>query len=55
MYRSRVPGAPVVAAAQDRLFARKAAIRARTKDADVLRANVEPSDITVSVGYSYTA
>jgi AcrR family transcriptional regulator len=49
VYRSRVPDAPVIAAAQQRLFALKAAIVDRAKDAGVVRADVAPSDIPVII------
>jgi AcrR family transcriptional regulator len=47
VYRSRVPGTPVIAAAQQRLSAVKAATMARAKRAGVLRADVEPADIAI--------
>lgn len=47
VYRSRVPGTPVIAAAQQRLSALKASIMTRAKRAGVLRADVEPADIVL--------
>jgi AcrR family transcriptional regulator len=47
VYRSRVPGTPVIAAAQQQLAALKDSIMARAKRAGVLRADVEPSDIAI--------
>jgi AcrR family transcriptional regulator len=47
VYRSRVTGTPVIAAAQERLSALKTTIMARAKRAGVLRADVEPSDIAL--------
>jgi AcrR family transcriptional regulator len=49
VYRSRVPGAPVIAAAQQRLFALKAAIVERARNAGQLRADVTASDIAVII------
>jgi AcrR family transcriptional regulator len=49
VYRSRVPGAPVIAAAQERLFALKAAIVERARNAGQLRADVAPSDIAIII------
>jgi hypothetical protein len=47
VYRSRVPGAPVIVAAQQRLWALKADIMARAKQAGALRADVETTDIAI--------
>jgi AcrR family transcriptional regulator len=47
VYRSRIPGTPVVDDAQQRLIAIKAAITTRANRAGVLRADVEPSDIAL--------
>jgi AcrR family transcriptional regulator len=47
VYRSDVPGTPVVTAAKERLFALKVTIMARAKRAGVLRADVEPTDIAL--------
>jgi hypothetical protein len=47
VYRSRVPGTPVIAAAQQQLTALKDSIMARAKRAGVLRADVEPADIAI--------
>jgi Transcriptional regulator SbtR-like, C-terminal domain len=47
IYRSWVPAAPVIAAAQQRLSAIKADIMTRAKNAGVLRADVEPTDIAI--------
>lgn len=49
VYRARVAGTPVIAAAQERLFARKAAIVERAKAAGQLRADVAPADIAVII------
>ena len=49
VYRSRIPGAPVIAAAQERLFALKAAIVERAHRSGQLRADVAPSDIAVII------
>jgi AcrR family transcriptional regulator len=47
VYRSRVPGTPVIAAAQQQLAELKDSIMARAKQAGVLRADVEPADIAI--------
>ena len=47
VYRSRIPGTPVIAAAQQRLLALKASIMARAKRAGVVRADVEATDIAL--------
>jgi hypothetical protein len=47
VYRSRLPGTPVIAAAQERLSALKATIMTRAKRAGVLRADVESTDIVL--------
>lgn len=49
VYRSRIPGAPVIAAAQERLFALKTAIVERAQRSGQLRADVAPSDIAVII------
>ncbi|HWE88676.1 MAG TPA: TetR/AcrR family transcriptional regulator [Pseudonocardiaceae bacterium] len=49
VYRSRVSGTPVIAAAQARLLALKATIMARAKRAGVLRADVEPTDLALII------
>jgi AcrR family transcriptional regulator len=49
VYRSRVPGAPVIAAAQQRLWALKADIMARAVEAGALRADVESADIVLLI------
>jgi AcrR family transcriptional regulator len=54
--RSRIPGTPVIDAARERTWALKAAIVARAKDAGVLRADVESSDLVVLIwGVAATA
>jgi AcrR family transcriptional regulator len=47
VYRSRVPGTPVIAAAQERLSLLKAAIMDRAKRAGVLREDLESTDVVL--------
>lgn len=47
MYRSSIPGTPVIAAAKKRLGALKRTIMTRAQDAGVLRDDVEPGDIAL--------
>jgi hypothetical protein len=49
VYRSPVPEAPVIAAAQQRLWALKADIMARAKQAGALRADVGSADIVLLI------
>lgn len=49
LYRSRMPGTPVIAEARARLGALKATIMARAKSARVLRPDVEASDIVLLI------
>jgi AcrR family transcriptional regulator len=49
VYRSGIPGMPVIAAARERLSELKAAIMARAKDAGVLRGDVEPTDVVLII------
>jgi len=49
IYRYQVPPTPGIAAAQRRLFAIKAEIMARAKEAGVLRADVKSADIAIMV------
>jgi AcrR family transcriptional regulator len=47
VYRSRVPGTPVIAAAQERLSVLKAAIMDRAKRAGVLRQDLQSTDVVL--------
>jgi AcrR family transcriptional regulator len=47
VYRSRVPGTPAITAAQRRLWALKADILARARQAGAVRADVESTDIAI--------
>jgi AcrR family transcriptional regulator len=47
VHRSRIPGTPVIDAALKRMWALKAAIVARAKDAGALRHDVESSDLVL--------
>jgi len=56
VHRSRLPGTPVIDAAQRRLAALKGAIVSRAKAAGVLRADVEPADLVLLIwGVAATA
>jgi AcrR family transcriptional regulator len=47
VYRSRVPGTPVITAARERLGALKTTVMTRAKRAGVLRDDVEGTDLTL--------
>jgi AcrR family transcriptional regulator len=54
--RARIPGTPVIHAARERMWTLKATILARAKDAGVLRADVESSDLVLLIwGIAATA
>jgi AcrR family transcriptional regulator len=54
--RSRIPGTPVIDAARERMWAAKARVVARAKDAGVLRGDVQSSDLVILIwGIAATA